>query len=182
MLTITGRNIDVLALRPEDFNIMDVCVNLSHIGRFGGATRYFYSVGQHSCLISDVSFNCFCEFGSPDIRKEHRKKRFAHDFGEAYLGDIPRPIKYLPEMQWFREAEDRMLNEVIFPVLGLSPGMPGCVKKADDAMLVAEGLELKFHDYSKQLGPAAHVTIESMTEEEVQGRFMQIYKELFLSC
>lgn len=86
MLTATGHRVFVNDPRPEDFHIEDIAHALSHICRFGGHARGFYSVAQHSLLVADILQSA----GRP------RHVLFAglmHDAAEAYVGDIIRPIK-----------------------------------------------------------------------------------------
>jgi 5'-deoxynucleotidase YfbR-like HD superfamily hydrolase len=173
--TVSGRMVDVWNFQPSDFNIVDACHNLSQINRFGGATRYPYSVGQHSCLIATIE--CAQCFGAN--RQLHRKQKFAHDLSEAYVGDMPRPIKYLDEMAGYREAETRV-QAVIFDVLGLPAVLPPCVHEADNQMLVREGIELMNYDYSPQYGSPANVKIEQMSAEAVRLWFMETFRKLFL--
>jgi hypothetical protein len=62
------------------------------------------SVSEHSCHIATC-------FGSqlhlpPSIRLRRARLALGHEFGEAYLPDVPRPIKQ--GMPFFCEAEDRI--------------------------------------------------------------------------
>jgi transposase len=62
-----------------------------------------------------------------------------HDAGEAYLTDLPRPVKQsLPQ---FSELEDRVLRQVAVR-FGLSWPMPPEVKLADNRLLATEARDL----------------------------------------
>jgi hypothetical protein len=176
MRTVSGRMVDIMDLKPSDIDILDICHNLSHSNRFGGATRYPYSVGQHSCLISSID----CPTCPGPDRRIHRKQKFAHDWSEAYWGDMPRPMKYLDGMQAYRDGE-LYAQSVIFKVFGLPEALPPCVHDADNKMLVAEGIELMNYDYRPQYGQPADVRIERWTPEYTREEFMRIYRDLFLS-
>jgi hypothetical protein len=79
--TFTGRFVDLLSPRAADISEIDIAVSLAHLCRFNGHVRSFYSVAQHSFIVS-----CVCEpadalFG------------LLHDAHEAYTGDRIRPIQ-----------------------------------------------------------------------------------------
>src|SRR6185503_5589264 len=60
---------------------------LANLSRFGGHTRAFYSVAQHSVIVSQLV----------EERGGDAEDAFAalmHDATEAYLGDMPHPIKH----------------------------------------------------------------------------------------
>ena len=62
-----------------------------------------------------------------------------HDDAEAYLADVPRPVK--PDLPGYKEIEQR--NErTIAERLGLIYPWPGIVKQADDAALATEARAL----------------------------------------
>lgn len=67
--------------KVEDVDIEDIATSLSNQCRFFGHVRKYYSVAQHSVL---VSANC-----------EWPKEGLMHDAPEAYLGDVARPLRML---------------------------------------------------------------------------------------
>lgn len=81
-----GRWIDVLNPSPEDIHVEDIALSLSRAGRFGGFTSEFYSVASHTSL-------CIRLAGLMEASGDQMKAVALHDFHEAYLGDIPTPIK-----------------------------------------------------------------------------------------
>jgi len=127
ILTYTGRWFDVFDPRPEDVDILDIAHALSLTNRYGGHTDLPYSVAQHSVLASQ------------EVPEEDAMWALLHDAGEAYLGDVPKPIKV--NLPAFEEAEDRVLR-VIAEKFGLEWPMPRSVKEADLRLLLTEARDL----------------------------------------
>lgn len=121
--TYTGNKFYPLDPRPEEIYIFDIAHALSMLCRYGGHCQEFYSVAEHSILVSE---NC-----SP----ENALWGLLHDASEAYLVDVPRPIKAL--LPGYKEIESQV-TWTIAQKFGLSWPMPDEVKRIDDAMLVTE--------------------------------------------
>jgi hypothetical protein len=62
-----------------------------------------------------------------------------HDAAEAYLSDVPRPVK--ASLPAFVEMEARLLREIA-EVFGLVWPMPPAVRWADDVLLATEARDL----------------------------------------
>jgi len=102
---LDGKKIDILNLAPSDIHIVDITMSLSKICRFNGHCNYFYSVAEHSMLCYYIAL----DDGITD--KEALKAIFAHDFSEAYCGDIITPIKtYLGKK--FSNIEQKITNAI----------------------------------------------------------------------
>jgi uncharacterized protein len=125
MQTYSRVRFDPLNPHPSQINIEDIAHALSMICRFGGHARRFYSVAEHSVL---VSRHCAPEDALAGL---------LHDAAEAYVGDLIRPIKHLPALAPYRDAEDWLL-EIILEREGLAHVLPESVKFADNAVLAAE--------------------------------------------
>src|ERR1051326_5301684 len=101
IMTFSGRWINPLNPRPEDIDIVDIAHALSNQCRFTGHTRFFYSVAQHSCLVSDECAN------------PHKLGGLLHDASEAYLSDIARPIKAQPGFgEVYKTCENKLMIAV----------------------------------------------------------------------
>lgn len=113
----------------EDIDIIDIAHALSNICRYGGHVEQFYSVAQHCVLVSRT------------VPAEHALRGLLHDASEAYLIDVPRPIKRSKGMEVYREAE-KLLEAKIYLRFGLSPEDPSCIKTADNQLLRTEQRDL----------------------------------------
>jgi uncharacterized protein len=123
--TYTGRHVHPLSPSPDEIAIVDVAHSLSQMCRFLGHTEGFYSVAQHSVLVSE------------HVPQDDALWGLLHDASEAYLCDLPSPIKRDPEMHIYRIAEDRLMR-AICERYGLRPEMPHSVKVADKVLLATE--------------------------------------------
>ena len=117
--------------RPEEIVIEDIAHALSMTCRFSGHTREFYSVAQHSVMVSRLCDPRNALWG------------LLHDASEAYLNDIARPVKHAPELTFYREAE-KQLQLFIAAHFGLGNVEPPDVKLADTQALGVEALELLY--------------------------------------
>ena len=114
---------------PEKILIADIAHALAHQCRFGGHASKFYSVAEHSVYVSQLCPAQDALWG------------LLHDASEAYLVDLPRPLKRLPEFAPYREAE-RRLQRAVAERFGLAPEQPASVMAADDTMLWIEAHSL----------------------------------------
>lgn len=123
--TYTGRRFDLLNPAASDVDIRDIAHALSNCCRFAGHTKQFYSVAQHSVIVSRVCEPRDALYG------------LLHDAAEAYTGDLTRPLKKtLPE---FYEIE-RRIEAAIFVRFGLRHDSEAHarIKFWDDRLLATE--------------------------------------------
>jgi uncharacterized protein len=129
--TFSGRAFRPLSPEAADVDPQDVAHALSNICRFGGHSRVFLSVAQHSCVVADAVAE-----GGGDLVE--RRWALLHDASEAYLGDLPHPLKHrTPLGAAYREAEERLML-AICERFELPPEPPALVKRVDRAVLAAE--------------------------------------------
>jgi 5'-deoxynucleotidase YfbR-like HD superfamily hydrolase len=140
----------------HDIVVEDIVHALSNITRFGGHLSHFYSVAQHSVLVSNIlEMNLRSgKWSEPNMPKEYVLLwGLLHDAAEAYLGDIPKPVKgsilvntgEQPEdifIQKFEAVEAHIMS-LVTRKFGLPVDMPKVVKLADRAALQAEALTFK---------------------------------------
>lgn len=108
---------DLLDPDPGSILLDDIAFSLGNACRFNGHTSSYYSVAEHSVLVS-----CLVEAMNPN--RDLVVAGLLHDAHEAYLGDIPTPIKQtLPGWQELAERMDRAVGQSFCadPVLFRSP-------------------------------------------------------------
>jgi len=125
--TYAGKHFDIFNPKIEDICIEDIAHGLSLQCRFNGQCNQFYSVAEHCARMA-----CWDLPGDP-------RQRLMHDTAEAYIGDIPSPIKQnFPE---FKKIEENLL-EIIFKKFKIPLYNKDIVKKADLIMLATEARDL----------------------------------------
>ncbi len=128
VVTVSGSRFNILKPNPQDVKIEDIACALARQARFNGHTRFFYSVGQHSCLGAEVS-----------PTKEIALHMLFHDATEAYVGDLVSPVKaLLPD---FEIIESR-IHLAISEKFNLEYPLPKVVKQIDRRLLATEVRDL----------------------------------------
>jgi hypothetical protein len=130
IVTATGRRVDPFNPRVEDIDIIDIATALSNICRYGGHVRRFYSVAEHSLHVAWR------------LPRELRLDGLLHDAAEAYLGDIPRPIKKAAGLAGWREAE-AAVERAVARRFGIRYPMHSAVREIDDRIILDEWAALK---------------------------------------
>jgi 5'-nucleotidase len=129
--TVSGRRIDPFAPDPDQIDLDDIAQALSNQCRFGGHCRVFYSVAQHSCLAADL-------IAADVAAVADRLWALLHDAPEAYLVDLPHPLKHRsPLGDVYREAES-LLQAAICRRFRLPLEPPRSLKAIDRALLATE--------------------------------------------
>jgi 5'-deoxynucleotidase YfbR-like HD superfamily hydrolase len=112
--TVSGRKIDVTDPNPDTIEITDIAWALSRMPRFSGHSIPYipYSVAQH-CI---------------QVMKElapHGERiqlyGLLHDAAEAYMNDLPSPIKHIPEIHAVISKLEDKLMLTIYEALGIDP-------------------------------------------------------------
>ena len=175
MVTYSGKVIEPLNPDPDQIKITDIAHHLSNQCRFTGATKEFYSVAQHSVLVSHVCDPKDALWG------------LLHDASEAYLSDICRPVKRFTD--WgagYGDVEIELMRAVgdAFNLPDLDPdswglGMPLSVKKADDLLLRTEMRDLMPEGLSDTIpGEMLKEEITPWTPKAAKLRFLNRYAEI----
>lgn len=168
ILTSTGEYFKFLDPWNSPFDIETVAHALSHICRFTGHTRVFYSVAQHSVLVSYL------------VPAEHQLAALLHDAAEAFIGDVSKPLKrLLPDY----EALEKKIEPAVFARFGLPETLDKSIKHADLVMLLTEARDLMPEhnnaSWAARMGiTPLEGTIEPWSSERAKAEFLQRFMEL----
>lgn len=162
--TFTGRPFWPLDPRPDEIDIEDIAQALSLKCRYGGHCLCFYSVAEHSVLVSQ------------HVAPEHALWALLHDAGEAYLADIPRPVK--PSLDGWKAIEARVMRAVC-DRFGLPHQEPREVKAVDFAITTDEKISLMADGPAwTGLMPPVGAVIRGLSPVEARAAFMARFAEL----
>jgi len=131
LFTIGGPDLYPFIPEREPISIETIALGLSNTCHYGGQVRSFYSVAQHSVVVSQTVPLEFALWG------------LLHDAAKAWIGDIPTPLR--SGMCWqfdgvlyvIDAVESRILDHVA-DTFGLKYGIPREVHEADMAARVWE--------------------------------------------
>lgn len=125
----SGILFDIQNPDPDAIRINDIGHALGNLCRWGGHARQFYSVAQHSFYASYL------------VKRPFAMAALLHDATEAYLVDIPRPLKaLLPE---YKRIEDNLSVHIAMAFdLPVNAFHLREVKHADDFLMAMEAVEL----------------------------------------
>lgn len=163
-LTATGRQF--FPFRPWDSEIVleDIAHGLAHTCRFSGQCRHFYSVAQHSVLVSMLT-------GS-----KNALAGLLHDASEAYIGDLAQPIK--EGIASYKLLERRILerigeqfNVLLFPTLA-------DIKRADREALRREAAEFMPRHHLWDMSGTPSGGIVPLMPQDAKALFLDRFTEL----
>jgi len=173
--TVSGIRFTPFDPQLDQINIRDIATALSHLCRWSGHVERFISVGEHSIWVCKL------------IEEQGHGTRAAltgllHDASEAYLADLPRPIKYHKGLKAYRTTEDR-IHAAIARKYDLEWPHPPEVKAADNSLLITEAVTLKGLDLSIEGSSCipwiqAHLNAPAPSFSAVQEDFIQHFRRL----
>lgn len=129
--TFFGRFVDPCHVNPTRVHIEDIAFALSNVCRFGGHVRR--SVADHSMIVERL-------VGLLGGSAEARLHGLLHDAHEAYLGDMPNPMKHQVAFEYYRQACTRAQKAILVALHVPKPrkATRELVKRADLASMVME--------------------------------------------
>lgn len=165
MQTYSGQMFWPVDPSADEVRIEDIAHALSLTCRYAGHCERFYSVAEHSVLVSWV------------VPREDALAGLLHDATEAYCADVVRPLK--PYLAGYKEIEDRIWHAIAVR-FGLPLDLPPSVKLADNAVLLAEQRQImKAPPAAWSIpGKPADVTVIGFAPEEAKLRFLARFEEL----
>jgi hypothetical protein len=168
--TYTGKQFWPLDPSAEDVDIVDIAHGLSNLCRFNGHCRSFYSVAQHSVLVSRI------------VNDSQALPGLLHDASESYTGDLVSPLKRnLPPE--FKSIE-KEIERIIFEHFGIE--INGIdyqeIKRADKVVLVTEMRDVMGKPPKKWNEDGLFAPMEEkiipLSPEEAEQLFLRRYQEL----
>jgi hypothetical protein len=136
--TYRGVRFRPLAPIVDDICIEDIAHALANQCRFSGHVRHRYSVAEHSVRVSEL----VASWGAP---RAVVLWALLHDASEAYLVDLPTPLKGHPLIgNGYRSSEHRLMKAVCRR-FRLPPNQPPVVARADAVLLATEVRDLMFN-------------------------------------
>lgn len=181
--TFTGKWVDVGNPQVAAIDPVDIAHALSQICRFNGHTRYPYSVAQHSVLVSRAVRDALV-LETDEERRAASLAALLHDAHEAYVMDVPTPIKRL--LPGYAAIEAGMLSAVARR-FGLDPSdeVRYLIARADRKMLATEVRDLmptgsagQYHERSRMVEPFPW-HIDPWEPREAEKAFLSLFRSLY---
>ncbi len=169
--TYNGKKFHIYDFTVDDINIEDIAHSLSMQCRYNGHCKDFYSVAEHSVL---VSRHC----------KYYNLEGLLHDAAEAYLADIPAPIKpHLRNYSLFEMSINQVLAEKFGLVYNVS--FPVHVCDIDIALLKNEKEVLMNHrvnlDWGIEFPFDLNANIRCLSPKEAKQEFLDEFNKLMVA-
>lgn len=169
--TYTGKHFDPAQPNIEKIDIRDIAHALSLTCRGNGHVKTFFSVAQH-CI------NCAREAEARKLSGRIILACLLHDASEAYMSDVPRPLK--PSMPEYLQTEERLLDVIYTKFLGtpLTEAEEKQVKEIDDDMLYYDLLEL-LNEPSEREAPKLLISLNYQVQpfEGVEQTYLQLFEK-----
>jgi uncharacterized protein len=173
--TYTGRAFHFADFRSDDICIEDIAHALSMECRYGGHCAWHYSVAQHSVHVYDalVDFN---------LDDETLRQGLLHDAPEAYIKDIPRPLKETLGPGY--KALDKAIWHAICIRYGVIPDIAPIVKEIDLRLALDEKAALLSRGHKEWTGISSRfqplgITIPEWSPSRAKTEFINRFRRQF---
>ncbi len=167
--TYTGIAFYPMDPRWSEIDHQDIAHALGMLCRFAGHTEEFYSIGEHCCHIADWLL---------ENAPEAALGGLMHDSSEAYLVDIPKPVKnHLSQYVLI----EKHLEKTIFDKYSIPFPFHPKIKEADSRILIDERNALlkppvKAWDFEPEpLG----IKIEGWSPKRAKAEFLDRFHTLY---
>jgi hypothetical protein len=179
--TFTGKKFYPLDPRPEDIDILDIAHGLSMICRFNGQCKRFYSVAEHSVLMTKYMLAFVC-WGTLKQVETAQLLTLLHDAPEAYISDVGKPIK--PLLTGYNDVE-YVLQCAVNSRFGITKEdeliWGQALKDIDSRILIDEQRQLMPNPPDKwgHVGEPLGVTIECWSPARAEREFLEMFYSLY---
>lgn len=174
--TYTGKHFNPTEPDMALVDIQDIAHALSLTCRGNGHVKTFFSVGQH-CI------NTAKEAAAREYSQRVILACLLHDASEAYMSDVPRPLK--PSMPEYIATENRLLNLIYEKFLGssLTREEQMLVKSVDNDLLYYDLKEL-LNEASDLPAPELHIELDYsfVPFEQVEATYLELFLQYQFSC
>jgi hypothetical protein len=162
----SGAWFDFCAPASSPFTLEDIAHGLANICRYAGQCKHFYSVAEHSILVSEIA-------------EGFEYEALLHDAAEAFLGDITRPLKQmLPDFKSI-EAE---VERAILERFGVPWPLPPQIKQADLRVLAAEQKQIMPEGTDGwvrgQKVEPSQIIVRHLTPDQAKQEFLERHEAL----
>lgn len=165
MQTYTGRQFWPLDPQPDEIDILDIAHSLSMQCRYNGHCKQFYSVAEHCWLLSHAA------------SKPNQLAALLHDAAEAYLCDLPRPVK--PYIEGYSAAE-RVVEAAVARKFGVAFPLHAEIKELDCRILLDERDQIMATppaDWNLPFQPLG-VTLHCWSPERAERQFLARFRAI----
>jgi 5'-deoxynucleotidase YfbR-like HD superfamily hydrolase len=172
-LTYTGQKFSFLDPEQDTIAITDIAWALAHTPRWGGHTLEPYSVAQHSITVAYL-------VGQDGGWEGPQMYALLHDASEAYIADIPSPVKrYLPEYRVMESKIQYAINHR-FGVLDPTGLWSEMTERADVDAFRWEARDLMLNKAAGHIQPPSEdfPRLSPLCPEYAYEAFMETFGEL----
>ena len=163
--TYTQKRFNIFNFTRDDISLLDIAHSLALQCRYNGHCKKFYSVAEHSCLMSSY---VYVIHGRPA-----GLYALLHDASEAYLCDLPRPIK--PHLKEYYQIESRIQEAIEQKYVGKIPNaVRAYIKVLDSRILLDEKAVLMGNNIPWNLpGQPLNVEIKNWDWRKAEMEFLK---------
>ena len=169
--TYTGKHFDPTSPDMSLVDIRDIAHALSLTCRGNGHVQTFFSVGQH-CIW------CAREAQARGYDRRVVLACLLHDASEAYMSDVPRPLKHM--LSEYTAVEERLLQKIYEKYLGsdLTAEEAVLVKAVDDDVLYFDLKELLHETLDREV-PQMKVApdYKFVPFAQVEEEYLSLYEQ-----
>ncbi|KKK79599.1 hypothetical protein LCGC14_2831880 [marine sediment metagenome] len=171
--TFTGKLVNPFAMTVDDICIKDIAHSLAMTCRFRGHVSQYYSVAEHCVRCAEIGLH------SPDGYGLARY-RLLHDAPEAYLCDVPSPLKgQFPILKCVEEQIFAVMCDK-FQIPTMSEEVEIAIKHADLVLLATEARDLCAFDLDRTLPSPLPDEIIPWPWEDAEERYLELAHHLLL--